>query len=88
MPGRPLESRQPAPVCRVTGAASEQEPQPGPHAGRGLGGAVGGSASHVPPLTYVSPPQPDLLYRERPRPAGAGPGLQPQQAVLPGQLRG
>lgn len=33
-------------------------------------------------------PQPDLLHRERPRAAGARPGFQPQQAVLPGQLRG
>ncbi|XP_064427951.1 EARP and GARP complex-interacting protein 1 isoform X3 [Mirounga angustirostris] len=31
---------------------------------------------------------PDILHRECPRAAGAGPGLQPQQAVLPSQLWG
>ncbi|XP_077912038.1 EARP and GARP complex-interacting protein 1 isoform X3 [Halichoerus grypus] len=32
--------------------------------------------------------EPDILHRECPRAAGEGPGLQPQQAVLPSQLWG
>jgi len=40
--------------------------------------------NHLCPLL---PLQSDLLYRERPRPAGARPGLQPQPPVLPVQLR-
>lgn len=45
------------------------------------------AGSRRPRPARPSLPQPGLLHRERPRAAGAGRGLQPQQAVLPGELR-
>lgn len=65
-------------------------PEAGVPWGTGVGPVVGGVVLTAarPVRASRSLPQPDILHRERPRAAGAGPGLQPQQAVLPSQLRG